>query len=195
MKMKAKTKNRIIALVIFAAILILLTMAIAAHSTYKTKRQSEQLKNIDFYKMSEYSAKNSELVMKALASGNSKKLEKLMIDSEGAAAVMEFTDWKNADFEKAISMGAGSLTPAPDENGKMDISERFFVDIGETRYLLFVETSTSRWGRANDGVSAVAVTTLEHFDELGWNWNGEPDEHSVLAGKLLWNAGKAEEES
>jgi hypothetical protein len=145
--------------------------------------------------MSEFSASNSERVMKALASGNSKKLEKQMIDSEGAAAVMEFADWKNADFEKAISMGAGSLTTAPDENGKMDISERFFVDIGDTRYLLFVETSTSRWGRANDGVSAVAVTTLEHFDELDWDWNGEPDDSSVLAGKLLWNAGKGDEES
>ena len=178
--MKAKTKQRIIALVIFAAILILLTMAIVAHSTYKAKRQNEHLKNIDFYKMSEFSEKNSELVMKALASGDSKKLEKLMIDSEGAAAV---------------SMGAGSLTEAPDENGNMDISERFLVDIGDTRYLLFVETSTSRWGRANDGVSAVAVTTLEHFDELGWNWSGEPDEHSVLAGKLLWNAGNENQDS
>jgi hypothetical protein len=108
---------------------------------------------------------------------------------------MEFADWKKADFENAVSMGAGSLTTAPDENGKMDISERFFVDIGDTRYLLFVETSTSRWGRANDGVSAVAVTTLEHFDELDWDWNGEPDDSSVLAGKLLWNAGKGDEES
>ena len=193
--MKAKTKKRIIALVIFAAILLLLTMAIVAHSTYKAKRQNEHLKNIDFYKMSEFSEKNSELVMKALASGDSKKLEKLMIDSEGAAAVMEFTDWKSADFDKVVSMGAGSLTEAPDENGNMDISERFLVDIGDTRYLLFVETSTSRWGRSNDGVSAVAVTTLEHFDELGWNWSGEPDEHSVLAGKLLWNAGKENQDS
>jgi hypothetical protein len=193
--MKAKTKNRIIALVIFAAILILLTTAITAFSTYKAKRQNEHLKNFDFYKMSEFSSKNSEQVMKALASGNSKKLEKQMIDSEGAAAVMEFADWKKADFENAVSMGAGSLTTAPDENGKMDISERFFVDIGDTRYLLFVETSTSRWGRANDGVSAVAVTTLEHFDELDWDWNGEPDDSSVLAGKLLWNAGKGDEES
>ena len=195
MKDKAKTKKRIIALVIFAAILLLLAMAITSHSAYKTKRQNEHLKTVDFYKMSEFSDNNSKLVMKALASGDSKKLAKRMIDPEGAAAVMEFTDWKSADFEKAISMGAGSLTDAPDEKGYMDISERFFVDIGDTRYVLFIETSTSRWGRANNGVSAVAVTTLEHFDELGWKWNGEPDEHSVLAGKLLWNAGKGEEES
>ena len=170
-------------------------MAISAHSTYKAKRQNENLKSVDFYKMSEYSEENSALVMKALASGNSKKLEKHMLDPEGAAAVMEFADWKKADFDKAVSMGAGSLSASPDENGNMDISERFFVDIGDTRCLLFVETSTSRWGRVNDGVSAVAVTTLEHFDELDWNWNGEPDEHSVLAGKLLWNTGNGDQES
>jgi MFS family permease len=63
---------------IFAAILILLTTAITAFSTYKAKRQNEHLKNFDFYKMSEFSASNSERVMKALASGNSKKLEKQM---------------------------------------------------------------------------------------------------------------------
>ncbi len=183
-----KTKQRIIVLVMIAAVLLLLTTAISAHNTYKTKRQNEKLKTVDVYKMHEYSEQNSNAVMKALASGKSDNLEKIMTSSEGAAAVMEFADWKKADFEKAVSMGSGSLSAEPDENGRMDISERFFVDIGDDRYLLFVETSTSRWGRVNDGVSAVAVTTMDHFDELDWNWNGEPDDSSVLAGKLLWDA-------
>lgn len=188
MDKKKKTKQRIIALAVMMVILLLLATAISAHNTYKTKRQNEKLKNVDVYMMHEYSETNSAAVMKALASGDSKKLESLLIDPEGAAALMEYADWKNADFDKAVSMGSGSLSDGPDKKGMMDISERFFVDIGDVRYLLFIESSTSRWGRENDGVSAVAATTLEHFDELDWNWNGEPDENSVLAGKLLWNA-------
>ena len=187
MKNKAGTKQRIIALVILALVLVLVTTAISTYSTYKTKRANEKLKTVDVYNMHEFSEANSDLVMKALASGNSDKLAKKMTDPEGTAAVMEYADWKKADFDNAVSMGSGSLTDGPDENGNMDISERFFVDIDDVRYVLFIETSTSRWGRINDGVSAVAVTTLEHFDELDWNWNGEPDEESVLAGELWWN--------
>ena len=151
MDKKKKTKQRIIALAVMMVILLLLATAISAHNTYKTKRQNEK-----------YSETNSAAVMKALASGDSKKLESLLIDPEGAAALMEYADWKNADFDKAVSMGSGSLSDGPDKQGMMDISERFFVDIGDVRYLLFIESSTSRWGRENDGVSAVAATTLEH---------------------------------
>ena len=117
------------------------------------------------------------------------KVEKLMIDPAGVDALMNFADWKNADFENATSMGAGSLTPAPDENGKMDISERFIVNVGDVKYVLFVETLTSRWGMNNDGVSAAAATTFGHFDGTDYAWNGEGDDQSVLAGSLWWNRG------
>lgn len=187
MDKKKKTKQRIIALAVIAVLLLAVTAAITAHSTYKARRGSEKLDTVDVYKMHEYSEQNSAAVMKALASGGSKKLAELMISSEGAEALAEFADWKKADFDNAVSMGSGSLDAEPDEKGSMEVSERFFVDAGGTRYVFFIESSTSRWGRNNDGVSAVAVTTFEHFDELDWNWNGEPDENSVLAGKLLWN--------
>ena len=186
-KTNTKTKQRIIALAIMAAALLLVTALISGISTYKSKRANEKLDSVDMYKMHEFSEKNSASVMKAMSSGDSNKLAKLMITSEGAEAVMEFADWKKADFDKAASMGSGSLDAGPDDNGLMEISERFFVDVGDERYLLFIETSTSRWGRNNDGISAVAVTTFDHFDELEWKWNGEPDENSVLAGELLWN--------
>ena len=191
-KTNSKTKQRIIALAILAAVLLLVTALISGISTYKSKRANEKLDSVDVYKMHEFSEENSAAVMKAMASGDSEKLAKLMITSEGAEAVMEFADWKKASFDKAISMGSGSLDKGPDEKGLMEISERFFVDIGDERYLLFIETSTSRWGRENDGISAVGVTTFEHFDELDWKWNGEPDEHSVLAGELLWTGEKTD---
>jgi hypothetical protein len=189
-----KTKLRIIVLVAIMLVLLVVTTLISSNHAYKTRRANEKLKSVDMYRVHEYSEENSDIVMKALASGNSEKLAKAMIDSEGAAAVMDFADWKKADFENAVSLGSGSLDEGgADDNGLMEVSERFFVDIGDQRYVLFVETATSRWGRSNDGISAVAVTTFEHFDDLDWNWNGEPDDNSVLAGKLLWDAGQEDE--
>ena len=100
---------------------------------------------------------------------------------------MEFADWSKADFKNAESLGAGSLTAAPDESGRMDVSERFFVEAGDKKYVLFIETLTSRWGRKNEGVTAVGVTTYKHFDDTGFAWNGKKDDSSALAGELWWN--------
>ena len=180
-------KKRIKALIIFAAVLFLAAALISALSTYKVKRSNEKLSEVDIYSMHEYSAKNSESVMKALASGKAEKLAAIVDDEEGAKAVTEFAEWKKADFDKAVSLGSGSLMESATKKGKMEVSERFFVDADGKKYVLFIETQTSRWGRENDGVSAVAVTTFEHFDELDYAWNGEADEESALAGKLLWN--------
>ena len=83
---------------------------------------------------------------------------------------------------------------AIDENGRMDISERFIVDVGDVKYVLFVETLTSRWGMNNDGVSAAAATTFGHFDGTDYAWNGEGDDQSVLAGSLWWNRGEESKE-
>ena len=183
---KSIVLRRIIVLAIAAALLFMAAFFVSSNSAYKNRRENEKLDSIDIYEMHAFSEENSKAVMKALASGNADKLAKLMISTEGAESVMDFADWKKADFDDAVSMGSGSLGKGTDENGVTDISERFFVDIDGQRYLLFVETQTSRWGRINDGVSAVAVTTMEHFDELDWMWNGEPDDYSALAGELLW---------
>lgn len=186
MKNRSRTIKRIAALAVLAVVLVLVTAAISSHSAYKAERENEKLEDVDIYTMHEFSEQNSAAVMKALASGDSRKLADKMIDPEGAEAVAEFADWKKADFDNAVSLGSGSLEEAPDDKGSQEVSERFFVDVEGTRYVFFIETSTSRWGRNNDGVSAVAVTTFDHFDDLDWNWNGEPDDNSVLAGTLLW---------
>lgn len=186
MEKNKRTKQRITALAVVAAVVLLLTALISGISTYKAMRANEKLDNVDVYRMHEFSEQNSAAVMKALASGSGDKLKKIMIDAEGSEAVMEFADWKKADFDNAVSMGSGSLDPKPDKKGNMEINERFLVDIGKEKYVLFIESATSRWGRNNDGISAVAVTTYEHFDDLDWDWTGEPDDNSVLAGKLLW---------
>ena len=114
--------------------------------------------------------------MKALKAGSADKLGALMINPKGAEDVAGFADWTKADFAEAVSLGAGSLSAAPDKKGMMEIGERFIVSVGEQKYVLYIETLTSRHGMNNEGVSVVAVTTYENFDNLGYAWNGEKDD-------------------
>lgn len=153
------------------------------------KQESESATSgLDKYSMQQYCRQNAEDVFKALKRNSKKQLEKVMIDPEGVDSVIAFADWRNADFDNIVSMGSGSLTTAPDKNGRMDESERFFVDVDGTRYVLFIETVTSGMGRNNDGVSAIGVTTYEHFDADDYDWNGEASDYSALAGELFWKS-------
>lgn len=182
--MKKKKSNQILIVALLLMLLVfVIVAAMTARSTYNKKVAGENITEPDFYSMTEYSKANSEAVMKALKSGNADKLGALMSNPKGADDVMGFADWKDADFDNAVSMGAGSLSSAPDKKGMMDIGERFIVSVGENKYVLYIETLTSRHGMNNEGVSAVGVTTYEHFDELAYVWNGEKDDSSVLAGE------------
>lgn len=184
---KNRSNKILICSLLILALIFVLTAMISSKKAYKEKRASEQLTELDFNSMQAFSTENAAVVMDALKSGNKDKLGKLMSNTGGIDEVMNFAKWNKADFKNAVSLGAGSLTTAPDGAGKMDISEKFFVDIGDTKYVLFIETLTSRWGRDNEGVSAIGVTTYSHFDEKESDWNGEPDDQSVLAGELWWN--------
>ena len=186
MKKKRSPAALMLLLIFLAAVFALVTVRVS-RATYEKRIAEEQLTELDFYSMQEFSEVNSKAVMAALKSGDPEKLKELMPGAEGIEDVMTFADWSKADFGKARSMGAGSLTEAPDGDGRMDISERFIVEAGDTKYVLFVETLTSRWGRQNDGVTAVAVTTYDHFDAVDFDWLGEAGDYSALAGSLWWN--------
>lgn len=182
--MKKKKSSRILlAALLMMVALFAVTAFIMARSTYDKKVAGEKITEPDFYSMAEYSGQNSAAVMKALKSGSAEKLGAVMIEPKGAEAVIGFTDWSKADFDNAVSFGAGSLSAAPDKNGMMDISERFIITAGEAKYVLYVETLTSRHGMNNEGVKMVGVTTYEHFDETDYGWNGDPDESSAVAGE------------
>ena len=184
--MKSKKKKSTIILLAALIIMVFVFAAVTfsvAKSTYKRNVAEEKITEPDFYSMAEFSAKNSENVMKALKAGDAEKLKTLMKDSTGVEELLDFTDWADADIENVTSMGAGSLSAAPDKKGRMDISERFFVNVGDHRYVLYIETLTSRHGMVNEGVSLVGATTYEHFDELGYDWNGDKDNSSAAAGK------------
>ena len=183
-KMKKKKSNQILltAFLIMALIFVLVAV-VTMRSTYNKKVAEEKLAEPDFYSMAAFSNENSGAVMKALKSGKAEKLGALMIDSKGAEGVVNFTDWSKADFDNAVSLGAGSLSAAPDKKGMMDVSERFIVPVEDEKYVLYIETLTSRHGMNNEGVKVVAATTYEHFDQLDYGWNGEPDDSSAVAGE------------
>ena len=164
-KMEKKKNNKLlIAALALIAVVFVITAVISARSAYNKRIAEEKLTEVDFYSMQQFCGKNASAVMDAIASGKKEKLEKQLPGAEGIDDVMGFAD----------------------ENGMMDISEKFIVQAGDDKCVLFIETLTSRWGRENEGVSAVGVTTYEHFSDLNYDWSGEPDDMSVLAGKLWW---------
>lgn len=185
-------------ILIFVALVIALFLGVTtytARKTYNERRANEHFTEVDRYSMDEFCLTNTQAVMEALQSGESSNLEKLMAEGmeggDDADKLIAFANWEKADFEKAVSMGSGSLMAAPDKNGRMDVSERSIIKIGKKEYILFVETLTSRWGRTNDGISSIGITTFENFDALDYAWCGEKDKHSVLMGTLFWKKNKA----
>jgi|GEM_PF-1618520 len=192
-----KTKKKNVKLIFFFILLLAIFVAVAtlvAKQTFTEKKAGESLNEIDYYSMQTYSNANVKLVTDALKAGKADKLKGKMKNTEGIDSVMEYADWSKADFKHATNLGAGSLSVKPDANGLMDVNERLFVDIDGTQYVLFVETLTSRWGRDNEGISAIAATDFEHFEALNYGWNGEPDDESVLAGSLFWTSNQQSEE-
>lgn len=192
-----KRGKRKTGLLIYAILVLALFTALCAFTAKKTfsdLKANESFEEVDYFSMQKYSDRNSKLVFSALKSGKTDKLKKKMISSDGLDEVLAFTDWSQADYDNTVGLGAGSLSAKPDSDGRIDMSERFFIDVGDTKYVLFVESVSSRWGRTDEGISAVAVTTYSHFeDDLDWNWCGEKDDRSALTGKLFWEGNQPEE--
>ena len=180
------TTNGWIGIGVFVLLMVLVFAFVTiktAKYTYNKNVAEENITEPDFYAMAEFSDENTKAVMKALKSENAEKTGSLMIDPAGIENVLSFAKWKDMDLENVVSLGAGSFSTAPDKNGKIDISERVIVPVGDQKYVLYIETVTSRHGMINDGVSVIAATTYEHFTELDSGWNGEADDSSAVAGK------------
>ena len=170
--------------VLFAAVFVS-----TAVRTYRKALAEERFEQTDFYKMQEFSSENSKEVMAALKAGNMEKFSKMLNDEEGAEEVMRYADWRSADFDGAVSFGAGSLSTEADKKGRIEAGEKFIIKTDDTKYVLYIETLTSRWGRKNEGVDAVGVTSYTHFEDLDMSWNGEKDEETALGGKLFREKG------
>ena len=187
-QMKGKSIIILLAVLILLLVLFGVIAARTAKSSYDKMVAEESFESPDFYSMQEFCSENASVAMEALKSGDTDKIEEIMLNSEGLTDVADYADWGNADFENAVSLGAGSLTAGLDDDVQMDISERFVVSIGDKKFVLFIETVTSRYGLNNEGVSAIGVTSYEHYDSLDAAWNGEKDDYSALAGELYWNS-------
>ena len=66
--------------------------------------------------------------------------------------------------------------------GRMDFGETYWIRIGKKTYVMYIQTVCSRYGKANDGISAIAATTWEHYDSIHWLWEWQTDKNEVLAG-------------
>ena len=183
---KAINGFKIILFIVVVAIVFIGTTVHFANKTYEERHASETITEVDTYSMHDLGHKNALAVLKALKNEDADALRDICIDDKGIDALLKFADWSKADIDNAVSMGTGSLTKEPNKKGQQDISERFFINVGKSKYMLFIETRTSELGRTNDGISAIGATTFEHFDATDYMWNGEKDAQSVLVGKLFW---------
>ena len=182
-------KKNYIPLILAAVFMIALFATVTittARNTYEKNVAEEHFDEYDFYSMQEISTENSKAVFDALKKGDKETLSELMINDENIDSVLDFADWSKLSFKKATSFGAGSLSPSTDKNGRADINEKFVVKTGGDKYVLYIESLTSRWGRVNEGVSAIAVITAEHYENTYSTWNGEKDDSTALAGELFW---------
>ena len=153
-----------------------------ADKTYQTRVSEEHFTEVDTYKLSVYSEENAEAVLKALKSGNEEALEKLFTESVDASDLMKYADWSTINDKKTKTLGGGSYMFEPDKSGRMDFGETFWVTTSKGTYVLYIQTVGSRYGKANDGVSAVAATTWKHYDSIDWLWKWQTDKNEVLAG-------------
>lgn len=182
----------IIKIIVFLALTVALFGCVTKHysdkafNELKATEKPEVLTEIDRLSMADFSHQNSKLVMQALKNNRESELAELLISKDGLNSVLKYVNWSKADIKNVVSMGSGSFMTKPDRDGKMDIGERFFINIDGKKYVLYIETLTSRLGRDNDGVSAIGVTSFDHFDSMDWMWNGEKDSQSALAGSLYW---------
>lgn len=186
--MSKRFRNNLIILLILVATVYIsvrgFTFAVEyfADKAYQKRVSEEHFTEVDTYKLSVYSEENAEAVLKALKSGDKEALEKLFTESVDAAALMKYADWSTINDKKTKTLGGGSYMFEPDKSGRMDFGETFWVTTSKGTYVLYIQTVCSRFGKANDGVSAVAATTWEHYDSIDWLWKWQTDKNEVLAG-------------
>lgn len=180
-----RNTSKIVVFIILIIGIIIAVTTITARLTYKNKIAEEQFTEPDMYKMQEYSNKNSMGVFQALKDGDRKILGELVISNDNFDKLLKYANWDQMDIDKVSSSGAGSMMPKPDKNGRMDVVEMFGVKIGGKKYVVYIQTVVSRWGKANDGVSCIAVTTTKRYEETDGELDWKTDKEVIRAGKMF----------
>ena len=176
----------IIVLVAALGVALIYYTGIVAGRTYQERVNSETSKDLDVYKMQKYAHENAEEILKALEKCDAEKLEESINEPSNVEELINYADWKKLDKKGSTSFGTGSFMPKPDKEGKMDVGEQIILKVGKEKYALYVQTLTSRYGKINDGVTCVAVTTFKHFDEIDYLWLWQSDSKTLRAGKAFY---------
>lgn len=177
---------RCVVTIIFIFVLFLATFTIVsktAKKTYEKRISQEKNINLDVYKMHKFARENTQYVIKALQRENAKKIRKIVINPLNVQKLLDEVDWKNLKDDNIRSFGTGSFSSKPNNKGEIDIGEQMSIKIGKKRFALYIQTITSRYGRINEGVSCIAITSFKHYDDLDYEWNWQTDDETLRVGK------------
>lgn len=176
----------IIVLVVALGGALIYYTGIVAGRTYQERVNSETSKDLDVYKMQNYAHENAEIILKALKKCDAEKLKENINEATNVEELIDYADWKNLDIKGSTSFGTGSFMPRPDKDGKMDVGEQIILKVGKEKYAFYVQTLTSRYGKINEGITCVAVTTFKHFDEIDYLWLWQSDSKTLRVGKAFY---------
>lgn len=184
MARRKKSKNNIIIILVLILTLIVSAFIVVkvARYTYSKNVANEHFTEQDTYKMSVYSEENSTKALKALRDKDVDDLKELLIDDTHAEELINYADWSEINLEKTRTLGGGSYMSEPDSNGRMDFGEMYWVKTGNKKYIMYIQTVCSRYGKANDGIQAIAVTTEDHYEAIDWEWEWQEDDKTLIAG-------------
>lgn len=171
----------LLTLVIVVAIFAFVT-GWSANRQYEKRVSEENFTEQDTYKMSVYSEENTNKVIEALKNKDAEGLSSMMIGNPDVSELLDYVEWQNMAPDKTKTLGGGSYMSEPDSDGRMDFGEAYWLRIDKKTYVMYVQTVCSRYGKANDGVSAVAVTDWDYYDSIDWSWEWQEDKHTVMAG-------------
>lgn len=159
---------------------------LVAGRTYEERVAAETNEKVDVYKMQNYAHENAEMVLKALKKSDTDKIQDNMRKPADLTKLMNYADWKDLDIKCKTSFGTGSFMPKPDKKGRMDVGEQIMLKAGNTKYVIYVQTLTSRCGKIDEGITCIAVTTFKHFDEIDYAWLWQTDSSTLRAGKAFY---------
>lgn len=168
--------------IVFVLLLFVIVMFVTANGTYYFAKEHFRTTRLDEFQIQEFSSENCDAVFESLAKGG-KGLEDLMCGDPDVREFLKYADWSKGEYDDKRSYGGGSLEDGADANGIYEYADLWRVTIDGEQYMLYIQSESSRYGRENDGVSMIAVTTYEHFNELDANWDCKPDDDTLILGK------------
>lgn len=177
---RVKKQDMLIALSVIVVLLFAI-MLFVAFASYKYATKHFPARALDYYKIQEYSLENSEDVFESLANGG-EGLRELMAGRENVHELLKFADWESGDYENVRSFGGGNFSKRCNDKGQIEYADMWWVPIGDEKYMIYIQSVSSRYGRDNDGVKCIAVTSYSHYSDIDGEWDWRTDDETVRIG-------------